>query len=82
MYQLNGWAISFAIGALLLAPLFYALATLKRMREKWIYPLLRYRERDGSVCSVTSEDRPYVTAHLGESSPPLQLTRHVWNPIR
>ena len=82
MLQLNGWATSITVGAILIAPLFYALNTLKRMREKWIYPLLRYRERDGSVCSVTMEDPPYVSAHLGESSPPVQLTRHVWSSIR
>lgn len=82
MFQINGWAASLAIGGLLIAPLFYALGTLKKMREKWIYPLLRYRERDGSLCSVTIEDRPYVSAHLGESSPPVELTRHLWNAIR
>ena len=82
MFQLNGWAASIAIGALLLAPLLYALGTLKKMREKWIYPVLRYRERDGSLCSVTTEDRPYVSAHLGESSPPVQSKGHMWNLMR
>lgn len=82
MLQFDGWATWCAAGVVLLAPLLYALGTLQKMREKWIYPLLRYRERDGSICSVTTEDRPYVSAHLGESSPPVQLTRHVCHSIR
>jgi len=82
MYLLDHWIIWIAVGVLLSLPFLYALGTLQHMREKWIYPLLRYRERDGSICSVTTEDRPYASAHLGESSPPVQLTRHVWNSIR
>lgn len=82
MFQFNTWAASIAIGAFLLAPLLYALATLTKMREKWIYPLLRYRERDGSLCSVTMDDRPYVSAHLGESSPPIELRGSMWTTIQ
>jgi len=82
MLYLDTWITWIAVGVFLFMPLLYALGTLHHMREKWIYPLLRYRERDGSICSVTMEDRPYVSAHLGESSPPIQLTRHLWGPIR
>ena len=81
MLDLNDWIAWFAVGAFLIMPILYAVGTLHRMREKWIYPLLRYRERDGSLGSVTTDDRPYAKAHLGESSPPMQLTRHLLRSI-
>ena len=81
MLHLNDWIPWFAVGVFLLMPMLYAVGTLQKMREKWIYPLLRYRERDGSLGSVMTDDRPYVKAHLGESSPPIQLSRRVLRPI-
>lgn len=39
-------------GAMLLAPLLYALATLRGMRHKQIYPILRVRRQDGKVSPV------------------------------
>ena len=39
---LNGM-ILMGVGATLLAPLFYALATLRGMRQKCVYPIFRMR---------------------------------------
>ncbi len=82
MLELTDWIAALAIGALLLTPLFYGLATLSRMREKWLYPLLRQRKRDGRCSSVMAEERHYTAAHLGESSPPIKLDRHLLSSIR
>jgi hypothetical protein len=45
--------IVIGIGAALMAPLLYGLATLRGMRRKWVYPLLRLRRQDGRLSSVT-----------------------------
>jgi hypothetical protein len=82
MPDIMDWLTSLAVTALLLGPLCYALATLSGMREKWIYPLLRLRKRSGATSSVTSDERPYIVAHLGESSPPIRLQRHLFNSLR
>jgi len=59
------WLMPMVVGAGLLAPLLYALGTLHGMREKRIYPLLRQRERDGRLSSLTvTRDR----ALLGSGS--------------
>lgn len=76
MFHFNHWILAIAIIVLLSAPVLYALVTLKGMREKWRYPVLRRKEHDGHVSMVTSEDPPYTQAHLGESSPPMQVRQH------
>jgi hypothetical protein len=43
---LNGM-ILMGVGAMVLAPLFYALATLRGMRHKRVYPILRVKQLDG-----------------------------------
>jgi len=48
---LNGM-ILMGVGATLLAPLLYALATLRGMRHKRVYPILRVRQQDGRVSPV------------------------------
>lgn len=48
---LNGM-ILMGVGATLLAPLLYALATLRGMRHKRVYPILRVKERDGLLSPV------------------------------
>jgi hypothetical protein len=82
MLELTDWITALAIGVLLLAPLFYGLATLSGMREKRLYPLLRQRRRDGRCSSVMAKERHYTAAHLGESYPPIKLDRHLFSSIR
>ena len=53
MFELLAWLLSMVVCAGLVVPLLYALGTLQGMREKRIYPLLRLRERDGQVSSLT-----------------------------
>jgi len=48
---LNGM-ILIGVGATLLAPLLYALATLRGMRHKRVYPILRVKQLDGWVSPV------------------------------
>ena len=48
---LNGM-ILMGVGATLLAPLLYALATLRGMRHKRVYPLLRVKQQDGRLSPV------------------------------
>jgi len=48
---LNGM-ILMGVGATLLAPLLYALATLRGMRHKRVYPILRVRQQDGRLSPV------------------------------
>ncbi|HET8580238.1 MAG TPA: hypothetical protein VFL31_04500 [Nitrospiraceae bacterium] len=48
---LNGM-ILMGVGATLLAPLLYALATLRGMRNKRVYPILRMRQQDGRLSPV------------------------------
>ena len=48
---LNGM-ILMGVGATLLAPLLYALATLCGMRHKRVYPILRVRQQDGLLSPV------------------------------
>jgi hypothetical protein len=75
MFHFTNWILAAAIIVFLFTPVLFALITLKGMREKWRYPVLRRRERDGHTSTVTSEDPPYTQAHLGESSPPVQISR-------
>jgi len=77
MREFDNWLSMLVIGALLLAPLLYGITTLRGMREKWIYPLLRWRKPDGQTSSVVTEEHTYSPAQLGESSPPLKLERRV-----
>lgn len=44
--------IVLGIGALVLTPLLYALATLRGMRHKRVYPILRVKRHDGGVSLV------------------------------
>jgi len=48
---LNGM-ILIGVGIMLLVPLLYALATLRGMRHKRVYPILRVRQPDGRVSPV------------------------------
>jgi len=81
MRVFESWIAPLIVGAALLAPFLYGLATLRGMREKWIYPLLRRRRPDGRMSSVVTEERAYSTAQLGESSPPLKLERRAFHSI-
>ena len=45
-------AIAVGVGAALLGPLGYALVTLRQMRHKKAYPLVRYVGRDGYTAAV------------------------------
>lgn len=47
--------VAFVVGAGLLAPLVYGLATLDGMRPRRLYPLLRLKERNGQMSVVKSE---------------------------
>lgn len=78
MHSFDNWIAPLVVVALLLVPFLYGLATLSGMREKWIYPLLRWRKRDGQTSSVVLEDRAYSVAQLGESSPPVKLERRAF----
>ncbi|MGH7232419.1 MAG: hypothetical protein ACREJU_13835 [Nitrospiraceae bacterium] len=49
MRQLLTLIVSIAAGVALLTPLIYAIATLRGMQHKKVYPLLRYRERIGPL---------------------------------
>jgi hypothetical protein len=82
MHSFDNWIAPLIVGALLLVPFLYGLATPSGMREKWIYPLLRWRKRDGPTASVVLEDRRYSVAQLGESSPPLKLERRAFYSIQ
>ena len=82
MLDVSNWITLIALGALLLAPVLYGLATLSGMREKWLYPLLRLRSRDGRVATVVADERHDAQGHLGESSPPLHLNRHLFKSTR
>ncbi|MGH7166333.1 MAG: hypothetical protein ACREIS_12505 [Nitrospiraceae bacterium] len=53
MFEVLAWLLSMVVCVGLVVPLLYALGTLHGMREKRIYPLLRLRERDGQVSSLT-----------------------------
>lgn len=48
--------IVLGIGALVLTPLLYALATLRGMRHKRVYPILRVKRHDGRVSLVQESD--------------------------
>jgi len=48
---LNGM-ILVGVGATLLAPLLYALGTLRGMRHKRVYPILRVRQQNGRLSPV------------------------------
>jgi hypothetical protein len=48
---LNG-TILMGVGATLQAPLLYALATLRGMRHKHVYPILRVKQLDGRLSPV------------------------------
>ena len=82
MHEFDNWISPLVIGALLLIPLLYGLMTLSGMREKWIYPLLRWRQQDGQMSSVVTEERSYSPAQLGESSPPLELERQAFSSVQ
>ncbi|MBI3603959.1 MAG: hypothetical protein HY205_05875 [Nitrospirae bacterium] len=47
--KLSGLMMLFLMGAVLLGPLIYALATLCGMKHRRFYPLLRFKERSGCV---------------------------------
>lgn len=47
------YVLLFGLTAVLLAPLAYAVATLRGMRHRRVYPLLRGINRDGNTCTVT-----------------------------
>lgn len=81
MLNFTDWITLAAVGALLLAPFAYGLATLRGMRTKWLYPLLRLRQRDGRQASVLADERHDGPVHLGESSPPVNPNRHQFTSI-
>lgn len=61
---LNGM-ILMGVGATLLAPLLYALATLRGMRHKRVYPNLRVKQLDGRVSPV--EEFPGRLGRAGQA---------------
>jgi hypothetical protein len=63
VFEFSAWLMLMIVGVGLLIPLLYALGTLRGMREKRIYPLLRLRARDGEVSSfrMTRRDAPPMT---------------------
>ncbi|HKW85464.1 MAG TPA: hypothetical protein VJM82_00180 [Nitrospiraceae bacterium] len=55
MLRLFNVMIMAGVGAALMAPLLYALATLRGMRHKRVYPILRLRQQDGHWSFVVRE---------------------------
>lgn len=58
MFELLAWLMPMVVCAGPVVLFLYALGTLLGMRETRMYPLLRLRERDGRVSSLTVTRRP------------------------